>query len=232
MTSLVIPPNDDAGTYSNRRLQAGRVVKQSKDGSVTGSHGWTALPPKNVYKLLVKGKAYIVETVQLSLITGWLIDGVWYDRKTDEQLEQERKERLANWERQKQDRLERERSDLERRESELPPWIRSRIETFHERGGEKFARDGWGYETTVAELAVLYADLGTVILDKDVFELSDFESQAIKDIAEAQGTSGNQHSMALALAKRHLRNPDESLADTVSALTPLTGDLFYEGGKQ
>ena len=79
----------------------------------------------------------------------------------------------------------------------------------------------------VAELAVEYARMGEDILDKDTFSIED--SEAIKRISHEQGTSGNQHSMALALAKAHLMEPGRMMSNTVSALSPITGDPFYEG---
>jgi hypothetical protein len=230
LESLEIP------TYENRRLQAQWVKKREHaEGSdhyaITGTTGWTAGCPKEVFDLLPEGKAYVLETVNTSRITGWIIDGKWYDRKSDQDLKREHEAFVADLDRRHREMLDANREDWQRRQDALPDWIRRRLETFHSRAGEKFARDGWGYELIIAELAVEYAALGDVILDKDVFQVSDHESEAIKTISREQGTSGNQHSMALALAKAHLEDPDRSMVGTVSALSPLTGDAFYDGGR-
>jgi len=230
MSVLEIP------TYSDRRLQAQWVKeREHREGSdwyaITGTSGWTAGCSKEVYDLLPEGKAFILETRGFSHITGWIIDGRWYDRKSDQDLQREHEAFVASFERQNRERLEENRADWQRRQDALPDWIRQRIEGFHATGGEKFQTDGWGYELIIAELAVEYAALGEVILDKDVFEINEHESEAIKKISREEGTSGNQHSMALALAKAHLEDPARSMVGTVSALSPLTGDPTYSGEK-
>jgi hypothetical protein len=228
-----VPPDDDRGTYADRALRIDRVTKreqwEGKDGpgcSITGE-AWTAICSQEIYDLLPEGKEFIQETRNFNWITGWVIDGKWYERKTDEELEAERAAQRFEWEERKRRQLEANREEWQRRQDALPEWVRSRLENFHERSGGKFAADGWGYELVVAELAVEYAKMGAGILDKDVFSVED--TVEIKRISHEQGTSGNQHSMALALAKAHLSEPERLMNDTVSALSPITGDAFYEG---
>lgn len=239
LATLTVPGDDDRGTYAGRSLQAQWVEKRehstgsAKDGTtseswaITGTTGWTAGCSKEVYDLLTDGKPYILETKNLSQITGWIIDGQWYDRKTEEELTAANEEWKANWEREKAEELEKNREEWQRRQDALPDWLRTRLETFHEKSGGKFAVEGWGYELCVAELAVMYTTIGPDILDKDSFSVKD--SDEISAYASAHGTSGNQHGMALALAKAHLQEPELDMAGTVSALSPLTGDAFYEG---
>lgn len=231
--TLTVPGDDTRGSYTQRSLQAQWVKsREHRDGSeayaITGTTGWTAGCSKEVYDLLTEGKPYILETIRASQITGWIIDGAWHSRKTDEDLQEDHAKWLAKWEQEKLESLEKNREDWTRREESLPDWLKVRLATFHEKGGEKFDLEGWGYELVVCELAVEYAALGDVIVGKDVFEVGPFESEAIKTIANEQGTSGNQHGVALALAKAHLAEPGVSLAGTVSALSPLTGDAFYD----
>jgi len=226
LESLEIP------TYEGRRLQAQWVKRREHDeGSdhyaITGTAGWTAGCPEEVYDLLPVGKAFILETINGSLIMGWLIDGKWYDRRSDQDRERDHEAMRANVDRRHQEMLDANREDWQRRQDALPDWIRRRLETFHSRGREKFARDGWGYELVIAELAVEYAAMGDAIVGKDQFTVED--SEAIKTISREEGTSGNQHDVALALAKAHLEDPDRSMVGTVSALSPITGDAFYEG---
>lgn len=229
MQTLTIPEDDDRGTYEGRQLQAQWVESSEENGgwrAITGTSGWTAGCSKEVFDLLPKGKAYILETKGFSQITGWIIDGQWYDRKTDEELVAAHEAWKANWEKEKRETLEKNREDWQKRQDALPEWIRGRLETFHEQAGEKFALEGWGYELVVAELAVAYANMGPGILGVDMFDIED--SEEVTKISQTQGTSGNQHQMALAIAKAHLEKPEESMAGTVSALSPLTGKAFYE----
>lgn len=157
-----------------------------------------------------------LETRGLSLITGVRRDGVWLFRKTDEDLDREHREVIERNQRQREDLLDKMRDEWQARTDALPDWVRVRIDKFAE--SPLFERDGWGYELTVAELAVMYAELD----EPDMYSTT----PAIDEYAEREGTSGNQHGCAAALAKMHLRG--ESLAGTVSALTPLTGAPYYE----
>lgn len=219
--------------YSNRRLQPQTVKsREHTEGSeyyaITGSSGWTAGCSPEVYDLLPEGKPYILETQNLSYITGWIIDGKWYDRKSDQDLAREHQAFRDNVARERRESLEKNRASWQERQDALPEWIRARLEGFHRTGGEDFALDGWGYELCVAELAVLYADMDPTLLeDKDSLHVED--SEAIRQYARDHGTSGNQHGMALALAKAHQESPDRTMVGTVSALSPLTGDPDYSG---
>lgn len=65
---------------------------------------------------------------------------------------------------------------------------------------------GWGYELIVCELAVMYAAMGPQILDKTPSTITD--TPEISAFADAHGTSGAQHSFALALAQHHLNPKD------------------------
>lgn len=226
LASLTIPEWDGEGTFEGRTLSA-QWVKAHKGNAITGTSGWTIGVSEEVAALLKVGDPYIVEE-RGNMVLGWIIDGRWYDRKSDEELQAEHDAWKANWEQQKRDSLAQNREAWQKRQDALPEWVRARLENFHQRGGDTFALDGWGYELTIAELAVEYEALGDVILDKNVFEVSDHESEAIKRISREEGTSGNQHSVALALAKAHLKEPERSMGGTVSALSPISGDQFYE----
>lgn len=232
--AAVIPPDDDRGTYgvaAFRHLEFGRVKDKqpAKDGGgyVSMSTGGTTYANPEIFALLNIGDAYAIELRQGSMVTGWLIDGRWYARKTDEELDAEHKAWLEALKKEREEYLETHRAEMEAAEAKLPEWIASRLRTFHEKGGIEFEREGWGYELVVAELAVAYAEMGDVILDKTSSTIVD--SPAVKKISREKGSSGNQHGMALALAKAHLSDPEREMAGTVSALSPLTGDAFYEG---
>ena|SRR6266702_5905600 len=208
-------------TFTDRYLETQTVtaIELGEDGSaaVTGSNGWTAGAPAVVAARLSKGSEYDLETRggPFGRICGWRVAGVWLDRKSDQRMDAEHAEMVAGFDRRRREELAEHRSEWIGREENLPGWLKERIHVFHERGGEQFELDGWGYELVVCELAALYADSGGQ------------DSAAVMAFAEEQGTSGNQHDCAKALARRH--GSGDSLAGTVAALSPLTGRAFYEG---
>lgn len=203
--------------YTNRNLETTTVrkIQRYEDGTaaITAETGWTAIAPPEVVALLSVGKEYGLETINLSLVTGWFIDGKWVDRKTDADLERERQEFVEHMNRERRAQLDANRAVWQAREAALPEWVRSRLEHFRGKGGERFETDGWGYELIVAELAVLYDASGGE------------DDEAVDAFAHEQGTSGNQHDVAKALARMHAQG--QPLVGTVSALSPITGDLFY-----
>jgi len=204
--------------YTNRDLETTSVkdIRRYEDGTaaITAETGWTALAPPEAAALLSVGKEYGLETVNLTRVTGWLIDGRWVARKTDADLDREHREMVERYDRERQERLDANRADWQAREGALPQWVRSRLEHFRDMGGEHFETDGWAYELIVAELAVLYLASGGE------------DDDTINVFAREQGTSGNQHDVARALARMHAKG--QPLVGTVSALSPITGDPFYE----
>jgi len=203
--------------YTNRNLETTTVrkIQRYEDGTaaITAETGWTAIAPPEVVALLSVGKEYGLETINFSLVTGWLVNGKWVDRKTDADLERERQEFVEHMNRERRAQLDANRAVWQAREAALPEWVRSRLEYFRAKGGERFETDGWGYELIVAELTVLYDASGGV------------DDEAVDALAREEGTSGNQHDVAKALARMHAQG--QPLVGTVSALSPITGDLFY-----
>jgi hypothetical protein len=185
--------------YTNRSLEAQWVT--SKNGNaITGTSGWTALAPEAVTERLNVGDPYIVETKGFNLISGWLIDGVWYERKSDQQLQRQHDEYVERARRRDREYADAHRDEWREREAALPEWIAPRIRAFHERPEFDTEPMGWGYELVVCELAVLYSAIGTSILTRD----ADHDSDEINAFARQHGTSGAQHGMALALARHHV----------------------------
>jgi hypothetical protein len=187
------------------------------------------MPPADLLaRIKADGTRYDVQTILLSQPVGWREAGalswMWY--KDDEQLEREHAEMVAEFDLKRRERLEANRADWERREAALPEWIRKRMEGFRGRAGEKFEVDGWGYELVVAELAAAYAAEAAALPATGSPSWADTPT-SVKLIDEREGASGNQHDVALALARMHLRG--ESVAFTISALSPITGDPDYSG---
>lgn len=203
-----------AETYTDRHLEVGTVAKMDA-GSVTGSHGWSCSPPKAVLRQLAVGDEYGTETRggPFGTISGFYAHGRWLSRKSDQQMEQDRAAMLEGFARTRREELAANRRQWTARDEALPQWLHERMATFHERGGENFRLEGWGYELVVAELAALYADNGCE------------DTPQINAYAAEHGTSGNQHGCAKALARAHLKG--DSLRDTVAALSPITGNAFY-----
>lgn len=198
-------------TYTGRHIEFHVIESVDARGiSFVGSTGTAGTP--DLRALLKPGMEVGLETRNFSMITGWLINGRWYFRKTDADLEAEHAALMARWEQDKRDRLERNRAKWAAREAGLPDWIRCRLEHFRDTGGD-FDVEGWGYELVVAELAVLYADSAGE------------DTPEIETYGRREGTSGNQHDMAKALA--HAHRDGIGLAGTVSALSPLTGKAGY-----
>lgn len=206
-------------TYENRRIEkhVASRIDIDRDGFVSvscdASHigfGFMADPTK---PMLVVGDEFELETRGFSQITGVRLDGEWIMRKSDQDLERDHAKFREDWHAKQVANLEKNRASWLERENALPKWIKDRLDTFHERGGEVFEIEGWGYELIIAELAVLYR------------ESNGEDSPSINEYAALHGTSGHQHSTARLLARAA---DDDSLANTVSALRPLGAHPFYE----
>lgn len=169
-------------------------------------------PPDSLVPLLAVGDHIVIESYG-SMITGWWHNGRWHSRRSDQDIERDRATRRERVERERENELNRHREEWERRTADLPPWLHGRIKVFIDRGGRNFALNGWGYELEICELAALIARVGP-----DADEVAAYASE--------QGVSGNQFGVASALAAVH--GEGRSLAGTVSGLTPITGDPFYE----
>jgi hypothetical protein len=216
-----------AHRYTDRDVDL--VVIESIEGSALHfDNGWSfgGVPPE-VLPLLTVGGEYLQETHRLSLVTGMAtcyrtrsgdpVVGQWLWHKTDADLDRELAEMLAESQARYEAVLAENRSDWSRREAALPLSLRRRLERFRANGGHGFDVNGWGYELVICELAVLYA------------ESHQADTEAIEKYASLNGTSGNQHDYAKALS-RHLNDDptdQDIVANSVSALAPLTGDADY-----
>ena len=202
------------GTFTGRHENETTVRKVSA-GFVTGDNGWTFAPPGEHLGRFKPGLTYTLETRNLSVVTGCRIDGEWVWRRSDAWLDDDHRVTVAGLNAERAERLRDNRETWEAREAALPAWLRARIEHFRGRAGERFELDGWAYELTVAELAVLYDEAGLA------------ESDAVTAYSREHGTSGNQHGIARLLAGARRNDPEWSAAGSVSALSPITGEPFY-----
>lgn len=201
-------------SYTNRRTNT-LTVKSIKDGRLNLSDGWShPMPPENGDRIK-EGDTITVESRGTTDL-GWMLDGEWLYRKSDEQVQQERIDMLARFDLERERALEKYRDDWARREAALPENIRLRLDYFREKAGKHhFEVNGWGYELMICELVVLYLASG----------LEDVPS--IMEYAKENGASGNQHGCAKALASSLKSGHLVNLYGTVSGLVPLTGSVDY-----
>lgn len=166
--------------------------------------------PADLVELLPEGKLFGLEIRGGSQITGWLIDGKWYHRKSDDELQVEHEKWLAEAKRKHRDEYEANKAKYDQWAAELPEWV-------DPKGDFKNPSDEWvnefmgfAYSLVAARLAVLYADMGPVILKHDSFSIGKVESDEVKAFHRENGTSGNQAGWALAVAKNHLETEGAS----------------------
>jgi hypothetical protein len=216
--------------YTDRAQKVVQIEK-IENGIVHWDDGWVfGGVPEDVLPLLAVGDMYIMETRDhprhrghrnFSMVVGMATntpDPVWLWRKTDEQLDQEHKEMVSGFQRRRQEELDKHREDWTKREAALPEPLRARLQRFRDSGGD-FDRDGWGYELVICELAVLY------------HYSNQEDTEDIKAYARREGTSGNQHDYAKALSRELAQGHLDVVANSVSALSPITGDPDYSGKK-
>ncbi|NUO57262.1 MAG: hypothetical protein HOV78_11390 [Hamadaea sp.] len=211
-------------TYTNRWLEASTV--QSLDNGVLFIGGWGFGASDEQKEMLAVHDTYLVEHDRTMRITGMatikqapngLLVDEWLWHMSDQDLEREHEEFVARMRRRSEETLAANRENWTRREAALPDALRRRLERFRANGGDDFDREGWGYELVVCELAAMYAASGQT------------DSDEINDYARREGTSGNQHDYAKALSRHLTDDPAEQdlIANSVSALSPITGDADY-----
>lgn len=200
--------------YTRRRVE--KVTVRGIDGrNLDLSSGWGCYAPENVAALLSEGKEFVIEYRGAMTISGWLIDGTWYDHKSDEDFARDLADLSRTFHNEKVQDLKTHRKEWKKRTAALPDWIRARIEYFKAAAGARFELEGWGYELIIAEMAVMLAE--------DRLE----ESGSFKEYMQTNDVSGNQYEMAKALADARIRDSGFDFAGTVSAMSPMTGSADY-----
>lgn len=210
--------NDRAWSYADRPRTRNTVTIEKVTDTTITYDGWTFGPPAEHMSRFHEGQQIVVETIGFSMVTGIALTDpmAWLWLKTSEQLDREHDEMLAGFRKRRLEQLEEHREDWTRREAALPSPLRRRLERYRANGGDDFDADGWGYELIVCELAVLYA------------ASNGHDSTEVNEFASREGTSGNQHDYARALAPLlKLEDRHDDIANSVSALTPISGDHDY-----
>lgn len=177
--------------------------------------------PKSIFPDDVAvGQRYITESV-LGSTPSAVFRCTW--RKSDEDLDADHEAFSEQWKKEKHDRLEESRDEWTLREAALPQVLQDRLNNFRKKAaavGNDFEVEGWGYELVVSELAAMYAEQGD---PEGPYE----DTAEIVAYASKEGTSGNQHGFAKALARGLIRDP-EQVQESISALTPLGTGAYYD----
>lgn len=227
---MTTAPTIQHDTFTDRDVEV-KVIESIDGRTVSFADGWCfGGVPEDVLPTLHVGVEYLQETRGFALVTGMAtcyrtrrgepVVGEWLWHKTDSDLDREHAEMVAGFKAHREAELAAHREDWTRREAALPSPLRRRLERFRANGGDEFDTDGWGYELTICELAVLYAGAGGM------------ETAEVGAYAAENGTSGNQHDFARLLARELAKDDMESedvVANAPSALTPLTGNVDYSG---
>jgi hypothetical protein len=190
-----------------------RLTDHGERYEITGSSGWTFLRSKaDIGRELHEGDVYDLETCWGSNITGMRMDGIWLFHLSDEDLAQKARDDSAGYELRLSEELDRNHRKYSQWEAELPEWLKARIQRFHDAAGDKFKREGWGYELVICRLADLHDQGRTEDADA---------------LAKELGASGNQWDCAKALADLRAREGDGVGVLLPAGLSPITGSADY-----
>ena len=233
----------DVPTYTDRHQEEWTVTQVDEDGTLhAGSLAWGG---HQSLRHVTQGTVMLVETTRGSTVCGVATEpdpepgsGVgWQFRKSDQTLRAEWGELRNDIHVRRVRELRKHRSEWQAREDALPKWLQERLQWFHLRGGRDFQEDGWPYELVICELAALYAAdedwVGVAsTTPRGILGLTEAEDpEAVSTFCREEGVSGNQVGMAQQLVLAHHAHPDRSMAGTVSALSPITGDPDYGHGQ-
>ncbi len=213
-------------TYSDRRIET-IVVKEFDERGLTTTDGWGwgASLAQPWADRIQPGSALEVEQ-RGTMLVGMRFPGEeWLYRKSDQDLEREHAEFVANFRRRNEETLEKFREDWTRREALLPEDLRARVARFREAGGHEFEVEGWGYELIICELVVLYR---RAPLDEEGRLV---DTDEVNEYARVHETSGNQHGVAklitIASAAPVGSEPGMAPKDIPGGLTPLGASPDY-----
>lgn len=190
-----------------------------------------------------EGDVITLYTVQGSTIRGMDINKEKIYYKTDEQLQEERKEWLANNEKEKEERFLKEKDKLDADYNALPEFFQKRIDKFRA-NNPTFRKDFESYELFTCTEAVKIAT--ALANDEEIAKHPDVVGWIEKPVPERiklwsnlawpeqkliiptldEGHSGNTFGMACQLAFHFTSNP-ENVVKLHGALAPLVGSEEY-----
>lgn len=158
-------------------------------------------------------------------IRGMNWNGVRLFYKTDQELEVERQEWLANYEKEKQESFEKGKRQMDIDYSALPQVFRDRIDKLRA-NNPNFRVEYESYELFCCKQAVVFANACQTIEDLKIFYESPYEEQKILVPDMDDGHSGNTFGCAVKLARLYMDAP-EFVAQAHGALSPLVGSKAY-----
>lgn len=170
------------------------------------------------------GDIITLYTVNGSKIRGMNLNGAKLYYKTDEELEEEHKEYVEKYNKQKQEEFKKNKTHLDKQYDSLPEFFQKRIDKYRHNNPD-FRVEYESYEMFCCTEAVKIANsCKTPDKVKEFSEMS-FEQQVeIANISD--GHSGNTIGMAIRLAYFYLLEP-ENVIKLHGAMAPLVGSKEY-----
>jgi hypothetical protein len=159
------------------------------------------------------------------MIRGVDINNVQIYYKSDEDLERERREWLVNNEKEKQERFEKCKAELDAKYEALPQVFKARIDRFRENNPD-FRKDYEQYEMFCCEQAI---EIATALKTADAVRLfwdKTWEEQKAEVPTIDEGHSGNTFGASCSLAIVYIESP-EFVSKVHGALSPLVGSVEY-----
>lgn len=199
----------EEATYTDRKIEQ-YILKHKDGGALHPYDGWTAGAPQDVLDLLEQGDAYGVEVQGFNRISGFIVNGTWYHRKSDQEIEAENQAMLDKNRREHNELVDRNREDWTTREAALPDWAKNLMNDARrivaDQGEDfEYAYMGWGYQLIATELAVLFVEMGDVVKDSERMGRFDEMPEDVQKFESENGLSGNQAGWAWAVARAYLR---------------------------
>lgn len=192
----------------------------SQDGMCCGLKKKYGVTPKVGDKLTVHTKGGTFGTIR-----GMDLNGKRIFWKTDEELEQERLEWLANNEREKKDRFEKNKAQMDADYEALPDAFKKRIDRFRENNPD-FRVEFESYELFCCMEAVKIADACKTPEKVQEFKSLNWDEQMKMVEGLSDGHSGNTFGCAVALAYWYLSD-ENNVSKMHGSLSPLVGSKAF-----
>ena len=171
------------------------------------------------------GDTINLHTVNFSTVRGVDLNGVPVFYKTDEDLERERQEWLANYEREKLETFEKNKAQMDADYEALPENFRKRIDRFRH-NNPKFRVDLEGYELFCCKEALKIAAAFKTVAEITAFHDMGWEDQLKAVPTLSDGHSGNTFGAACMLARLQIESPGR-VYELHGSLSPLVGSEVF-----
>lgn len=172
-----------------------------------------------------KGDTMVLYCVNGSIIRGIDLNGEKIFYKSDEELEQERKEWLENNEKEKQENFEKEKERMDKRYDALPKAFQERINKYRN-NNPRFRVDYESYELFCCEQAIEIAKACKTPEKVKEFKSKSWDEQKEFVPTLSDGHSGNTFGAACSLAYWYLKEVD-NVVMMPGSLATLVGSKEY-----